>query len=715
MAGLLSFSAQATISLEQEVKVTDKALYFNGVKKSSVTTARNDPDIGPGQYDYMYGPSISPHGDAIKVYKDYVFMTWYKGGKYNRRVMLTRYNMKTGTSKSIEFPHQHTGFEGRWWVGETHNTIAVGISPKNETIHLLYDMHAYHQGTDAGGNGSFAKDYFRYSYSVAGAATVADSQFTLSKFVKDTSSKSEGPDDYKHLSMTGTENHSKFSRLTYPSFFLNDQGDLFMHMRYGTSHDGKIVYNKYDGVSKWNSFSDFNSTGAQSKGADYNWSIYGSMKYVDGKIRIGFQRRLSNGNDKFKYQNGIYYAYSNDPSGQSQWKNYKGQSISMPVVDAANLLVTEPGDLVQTTAKNQVNIVSGFDWTVTDAGDVHIISKVKDQQYNKTVYTHSYQKGGTGDFITKTDFPGAESIYTSGDKVYLIGLQNGRPFIDQATGGTNNFSRVYSGTDTGKTFTKGVVHIYEGKLYYYLLEAGSGDKRNAYLQIIDLALDPQVSFDQNNVVVNEGYNQLSVEALATSPVQGTSIDNVKLYVDGSLLRQENVAPYEWGHAGKPDELLGLSVGEHTVRAVATDSNGNEGEASTTITVNALPITIETVDAEQSPNVAANLLDGDKNDSSRWSAQGFPKTVMFDLGVSKTVTGTKMWTYLDRAYQYRIEVSKYKGSGFTTIANKQGNTSTGQPLTTSFNATGRYVKLVVTGAHNYSGDWVSINEVEITTD
>lgn len=61
---------------------------------------------------------------------------------------------------------------------------------------------------------------------------------------------------------------------------------------------------------------------------------------------------------------------------------------------------------------------------------------------------------------------------------------------------------------------------------------------------------------------------------------------MKLYIDGELLRQENVAPYEWGHAGKPDELLGLSVGDHIAKAVVTDTNGTQTETSIIVKVNA---------------------------------------------------------------------------------------------------------------------------------
>lgn len=482
----LSFSSYAAFTLEKEIKITDNALYFNGVKKRSVPAARNDADIGEKQYDYMYGAAISPHGDAIKVYKNFVFMTWYQGGKNNRHVMLTRYNLTTGKSKTIEFPHQHTGFEGRWWIGETHNTIAVGISPKNETIHLLYDMHAYHKGTKTDGNGSFEHDYFRYSYSIPGAASVADNDFTLGLFVKDTGKFSEGENDYKHVTMSGVEDHNAYSRLTYPQFFLNDQGDLFMQMRQGTSHDGKIQFIQYDGNTKWGEFKSFNTLEAKNHGAEKNWSIYGSMKYVDGKIRIAFQRRLHDKTDKFKYQDGIYYAYSNDASGQTDWYSPYDKKITLPIADAQEVLVAEPDNFVKTTKTNQVYIVGGFDWTVTDKGDVHIISQVKDLENNKTVNIHTYKKAGTNQYINSTDFAGASNIYTSGNDIYFIGLnESGRPFIEQGKGGTNNFTRVYNGSE-GRQFDKGVVHIYQGKLYYYLLEKGQGDKRSTYLQIISL-------------------------------------------------------------------------------------------------------------------------------------------------------------------------------------------------------------------------------------
>lgn len=468
-----SQSANAQIKLISEVKITDQALYFDGVQNQSST----NQDVNT-PYDFAYGRPINPHGDCIKTYKNFVFMTWWRGGKEDRHMMLTRYDTISGSMKTIEFPHQHTGLKGKWWIGETHNTIGIGISPLNGTIHMAFDMHAY------GNSGVFTNDYFRYTYSVDNAADLPDDEFTLDKFVKD---PIDG--DYRHCTMNGVRNPANFSRLTYPKFFLNSEGDLFLTMRRGTSHDGGQVFIKYDAsASTWGLFEHVTAMGAKAKGETHDWSIYGNMKFADGKMRLGFQRRLRNGTDKFQYQNGVYYAYSDDPTGASQWKNYKGEPMTLPLVKAEEVLIFEPGDWVQTTQKDKVHIVGGFDFEVTDRGDEHFVSQVRDKQYNITKKLHTYRKAGDSLFTT-VEYDAGSELYAAGDDIYVIGLKNGRANIVKTEGGTSNFEEVYQ-HDAGPLFDKGVVHIHRDKLYYYLKEdAGSGAKRTTYLQIFDLDID----------------------------------------------------------------------------------------------------------------------------------------------------------------------------------------------------------------------------------
>ncbi|WP_181898359.1 BNR-4 repeat-containing protein [Alteromonas aestuariivivens] len=480
LSGIATVSAEVT--LEQEVKITDSALHFDGVK-----VKRGTPDNKEGKYDYYFGPQISAHGDSVKPFGDYVFLTWYHGGKDNRHVMLTRYNTLTGSLATIKFPHRHTGWQGIRHIGESHNTIAVAISPIDGTIHLLYDMHGYDRIRP--GDGSFANDYFRYSYSVPGAATLPDSEFTLDKFVKDTSAKSEGNDDYKHLSLTGVEDHEQYSRLTYPKFFTNTDGTLLMYMRKGRDNNGGYVFSRYEADNKtWSPFIRFNVTDASNYGQPYDWGLYGNMKYVNGKLRVGFQRRLANKEDKYSHQNGFYYAYSDHPDGRDQWKTHEGKPLPVfPVQDADTIKVGEPGDLVEASGKNQVSITGGFDWNVTARGDIHIVGKVKDKLNNQTVNVHSYKPAGAKKFTTTKDFSGADKIYTAGNDIYIVGLKDGRPFIEKGIGGTNNFALVYH-AQSGKTFNHGTVHIANGKVYFYMMEKKSGSSQPLYLQIIDLGI-----------------------------------------------------------------------------------------------------------------------------------------------------------------------------------------------------------------------------------
>lgn len=60
--------------------------------------------------------------------------------------------------------------------------------------------------------------------------------------------------------------------------------------------------------------------------------------------------------------------------------------------------------------------------------------------------------------------------------------------------------------------------------------------------------------------------------------------NVKLYVDGKLVRQENAAPYEW--ATPKDALLqDLRPGKHTLKAVVLDNKSKSSTISIQVSVN----------------------------------------------------------------------------------------------------------------------------------
>jgi len=637
---LLSATIYSQVTLEKEIKITDLAMYFDGDRVPLNTTTNSSTG-----YDYVYGTALTPHGDCIKVFGDFVFLTWYRGGKEDRHVMLTRYNQKTGVQKTIEFPHQHTGYNGKWWIGETHNTIAVGISPKNGTIHMVYDMHRN------GRIAAFANDYLRYSYTTPNAATVPDDEFTIDLFVQSPNQ------NYKHLRFPGITDDNTTKLLTYPAFFTNDEGDLFMKNRFGFSENGKFLFAKYDG-NDWEGYTDFNRTSASNFGSPYNWGLYGDIKYFNGKIRIGFQQRANVKNDKYQYQNGFYYAYSDDPSGLTQWKDHEGTGFTRPLAKSDLIKISEPGDLVETTAVNQVYMVQGFDWTVTDNEDIHFIGRVKDNENNVTKQVHTYKPAGANDFITSTDFSGAEAIYAAGDKVYLIGLNSsGRPFVEEALGGTNLFTRVYEQT-SGKRFRKGQVYISDGKLYYYLLENNTTDKDDTqptYLQIIDLNVvtGPQ-PFAINLVTPTDNqsfWEGEEIQLYATATADEGEITKVEFLINNVVLQEDTSKPYLFDWTPDANETYKL-------KAVAYKTNGESISTSEiTIDVKEIDKSDLTLDTYRLRNVATGKFLTDAGNSA------IPVT----MGDSGKETNTH-WTFVKTGGFYNIDSESFgilraTGSGF----------------------------------------------------
>jgi len=123
-------------------------------------------------------------------------------------------------------------------------------------------------------------------------------------------------------------------------------------------------------------------------------------------------------------------------------------------------------------------------------------------------------------------------------------------------------------------------------------------------------------------------------------------------------------------------------------------------------------------AEQVGNEAVKVIDGNTSNNSRWSASGFPQWVIVDYGSNKSITGTELWAYQNRAYQYYV----YASTSLTDVENEvtgslvvdhSNNTSVSQPILSSFAVREvRYIKLKVIGASGYSGSWSSINEFNI---
>ena len=92
-------------------------------------------------------------------------------------------------------------------------------------------MHAYTPD-------DFKDDYFNYSYSKKGAATVPDSEWTGDLFYP----------KQNYLSKSIEEQNPKaYHRITYPAFLTTKDGDLMVTWRFGGSLGANMRLTRYDG------------------------------------------------------------------------------------------------------------------------------------------------------------------------------------------------------------------------------------------------------------------------------------------------------------------------------------------------------------------------------------------------------------------------------------------------------------------------------------
>lgn len=115
--------------------------------------------------------------------------------------------------------------------------------------------------------------------------------------------------------------------------------------------------------------------------------------------------------------------------------------------------------------------------------------------------------------------------------------------------------------------------------------------------------------------------------------------------------------------------------------------------------------------QNTDNAATNVIDG--NESSRWSAEGFPQFLVVDLGAAFSISAVSLIPHQERDYQFLLEGSNDPEGTFSTLVDATDNQQGGSSIDRDFSEqVFRYVKLTVTGAATYEGPWVSISELKI---
>ena len=459
---------QLMADLAETSIIAENALFFDGTRYDETTNPSGN---------YRFGRRISPHGDCIDVVGGYVFVTWYRGGMDDRHLMLSRKKLEDPNANwvTIQFPHQHIGFRGNPNVGDSHNTAAIGISTIDETIHILYDMHAY--DSDA-----YPDDFFNYSVSIPNAAFVPDEEFNLSLF------------NPKQNFLKSGQN---YERVTYPAIHRADDGSLVVRYRIGGSGNGDIFMASYDGNSWSNNW--LYSDG--SIPLPNRYSLYGQEKFLHGTFYSIFSIRYAQ-NDNYTNNNGFYFAATTAiPVTQSnQWINVFNNPVSIPIQIADVVKIAEPSDDYGTTAAPRTSFDPAF--TVTESGSIHITTRVDDTN------VHYYK--GAGETVFSSNSGGAipnpqvrGDIFSFNNYVFMVELLSGKPVIKATPEGENNWEIIYSAFTEPTTFRHFDAVLVEDKLYVYLMENIPGDACPLHLQIFNLS---------EGIINNPGVIKISIEA-----------------------------------------------------------------------------------------------------------------------------------------------------------------------------------------------------------
>ncbi len=417
-----------------------------------------------------FGPAISPNGDCIKAYGDYIYLGWWKGGLKNRNLMLCRFNIKTKKLVTIEFPEKHVGYRGAYYFaekensdadisglkGDSHNSIAIGICAKDGTIHLVYDLHAYAKAL-------LPDRYFNYRCSKKNMLDVPDEEFVLENF-----------NDHQ-LTMNSRIAASRFEKHTYPLFLETDDGKLVYVFRDGGSGSGNDNMLQYDGTTWSDSFLMFNN-GKQTSNAD-KYSIYGTMRYMEGKFCYGFHVRFLKRDTQYAYYNeGMHYAESVNPfTTANHWTDAFGNSHQFP------LQMPDEVEFGPEPVEYYGSYISGSPYYAkTASGAMHIITQVRKSQTDKTTTTLHYYKANGDKEFTIAQTQGIGEMFSFGSSVVMVGLNGGYPYVASCKENTNEWKELIKDTSAGK-FSKFTVIKHGNRVYIFCINNASVNSQPVYM------------------------------------------------------------------------------------------------------------------------------------------------------------------------------------------------------------------------------------------
>jgi hypothetical protein len=269
---------------------------------------------------YMNGESFQQDGITTVAGWQYTAF-WDQSGYVN----LSRRQLPAGAWQNLRLTDYRTTST------DSHNTISIGISRQDGTLHLAFDMHS---------------SVLRYRKSVAGLVTSpATAAWQTNSF------------GAVQSTLTG----AGMPTMTYPQFLTTPAGKLQLALRTGTSGAGDEVLYEYAGGA-WTSVGRF----IDGTTANNNAYLFGLEYDSTGLLHATWTvRETSNASTNHD----LFYAYSRD-DGRT-WRNNAGTVIA--TTGSAPLISNSAGLRVWAIGQNR-GLINQESQVVDKAGIVHVLA-----------------------------------------------------------------------------------------------------------------------------------------------------------------------------------------------------------------------------------------------------------------------------------------------------------------------------------------------------
>jgi hypothetical protein len=269
----------------------------------------------------------------VVTYGDYQYVPYWDA---DHHLVLARRHIETGTVQTLAFEHTLSR------PGDPHNNTAVGISAGDGRLHLSFDHH---------------NQPLNYLRSRAGFLDSPPAELSTDQFG----------------TVGGIDADAPQSSVTYPRFFTDSEGELYLCYRQGYASNGDSHLLRYDAdAGQWTSVgrvfaSEGTYGGCLGAFESRNAYLHDLVFDEDDRLHATWTYRESGG---YNTNHDLHYAYSDD--GGTTWHNNDGTQIADLEADDP-IRVDDPGIVAVEVPQNYWFVNQGT-MALDAAGQPHVFT-----------------------------------------------------------------------------------------------------------------------------------------------------------------------------------------------------------------------------------------------------------------------------------------------------------------------------------------------------